>query len=364
MSRRSTVAVSTLTPALNVLSTTLPESTFFSLVRTNAGPLPGFTCWNSMIVHSWPSICSTRPFLKSLWKPLASLSFVSKTGYSDSRSLVVSVSELRVPAHDTTSVSSIRTPPRPERYTPGSTVTAMHRRAVYRCRACRLPELRGSPGPTPCPSPCRNCSPVARVLDDRRGPRRPRAAPRRPARSAARPGRLRGRHERRTSRAASPRGRPEHERPGHVRVVAVDRGAEVQLDEVAGGQRRPRSDGGAGSPSSRRPRRSSRTTGRRRRASSISALQFPADLPLGAARRRPPALDQVGERGVGGRARRPQQPDLGVVLDHPQPLDQPRRTDRARASRPSSGQAANSSTVTTWLSNPSRRTGSAGRTGR
>jgi hypothetical protein len=23
------------------------------------------TCWNSMMLHSWPSICSTRPFLKS-----------------------------------------------------------------------------------------------------------------------------------------------------------------------------------------------------------------------------------------------------------------------------------------------------------
>ena len=47
MSRLSTVAVSTLVPALKVLSTTLPDSTFFSLVRTNAPPLPGLTCWNS-----------------------------------------------------------------------------------------------------------------------------------------------------------------------------------------------------------------------------------------------------------------------------------------------------------------------------
>ena len=52
MSRLSTVAVSTLMPALNVLSTTLPDSTFFSVVRTNAGPLPGLTCWNSVIVQS------------------------------------------------------------------------------------------------------------------------------------------------------------------------------------------------------------------------------------------------------------------------------------------------------------------------
>ena len=66
MSRLSTVAVSTLMPALNVLSTTLPVITFFSVVRTKAGPLPGLTCWNSVMVQSWPSRLSTRPFLKSL----------------------------------------------------------------------------------------------------------------------------------------------------------------------------------------------------------------------------------------------------------------------------------------------------------
>ena len=65
MSRLSTVAVSTLVPALNVLSTTLPDSTFFSLVRTKAPPLPGLTCWNSTTDHSWPSRLSTRPFFRS-----------------------------------------------------------------------------------------------------------------------------------------------------------------------------------------------------------------------------------------------------------------------------------------------------------
>src|SRR5207248_9658326 len=65
MVRLSTVAVSTFVPALNVLSTTLPESTFFSVVRTNAPPLPGFTCWNSTTDHSSPSRLSTRPFFRS-----------------------------------------------------------------------------------------------------------------------------------------------------------------------------------------------------------------------------------------------------------------------------------------------------------
>src|SRR3954453_10175831 len=66
ISRRSTVAVSTLVPALNVRSTTWPVSTFFSLVRTNAPPLPGFTCWNSTTFHSTPSRSSVMPFFRSL----------------------------------------------------------------------------------------------------------------------------------------------------------------------------------------------------------------------------------------------------------------------------------------------------------
>src|SRR5215210_4463633 len=66
MSRLSTFAVSTLVPALNVLSTTLPDSTALSLVRTKAGPLPGLTCWNSTTDHSCPSRLSTRPFFRSL----------------------------------------------------------------------------------------------------------------------------------------------------------------------------------------------------------------------------------------------------------------------------------------------------------
>src|SRR3954470_16065988 len=71
MGRLSTVAVSTLTPALNVLSTTLPLSTFFRVVRTNAPPLPGLTCWNSTTVQSWPSRLSTSPFFRSFVEAIA-----------------------------------------------------------------------------------------------------------------------------------------------------------------------------------------------------------------------------------------------------------------------------------------------------
>src|SRR6266480_4799664 len=63
--RLSTVAVSTFVPALKVLSTTLPERTFFSVVRTNAPPLPGLTCWNSTTDHSSPSRLRTSPFFRS-----------------------------------------------------------------------------------------------------------------------------------------------------------------------------------------------------------------------------------------------------------------------------------------------------------
>src|SRR5215467_3213450 len=66
MSRLSTLATSTLMPALKVLSTTLPDITFFSLVRTKAGPLPGLTCWNSTTFHSCPSRFSVMPFFRSL----------------------------------------------------------------------------------------------------------------------------------------------------------------------------------------------------------------------------------------------------------------------------------------------------------
>src|SRR6201996_8521592 len=65
MSRLSTLATSTLMPALNVLSTTLPDITFFSLVRTKAGPLPGLTCWNSTTFHSCRARFSFMPFFRS-----------------------------------------------------------------------------------------------------------------------------------------------------------------------------------------------------------------------------------------------------------------------------------------------------------
>src|SRR5919199_845639 len=65
MSRRSTFAVSTLVSELKVLSTTLPDSTCLSLVRTTVLPLPGLWCWNHRTDQSWPSRSSTMPFFRS-----------------------------------------------------------------------------------------------------------------------------------------------------------------------------------------------------------------------------------------------------------------------------------------------------------
>src|SRR3954453_14744262 len=48
-------------PARNVLSTTDPEVSDLSFVRTKAPPLPGFTCWNSTMRHVWFSSSMCMP---------------------------------------------------------------------------------------------------------------------------------------------------------------------------------------------------------------------------------------------------------------------------------------------------------------
>src|SRR5215216_5157132 len=50
-------------PARKVRSTTAPVSRFLTLVRTNAPPLPGFTCWNSTMRQTPPSMPMCMPFL-------------------------------------------------------------------------------------------------------------------------------------------------------------------------------------------------------------------------------------------------------------------------------------------------------------
>src|SRR3954453_16830918 len=66
ISRLSSRACSTFSAARNVRSTTAPERTFLRVVRTNAPPLPGFTCWNSTTWKRLPSSSRVMPFLRSL----------------------------------------------------------------------------------------------------------------------------------------------------------------------------------------------------------------------------------------------------------------------------------------------------------
>src|SRR5215204_3982193 len=53
-------------PARNVLSITAPSAARRNLVRTKAPPLPGLTCWNSMILKTVPSTSMWFPFLNWL----------------------------------------------------------------------------------------------------------------------------------------------------------------------------------------------------------------------------------------------------------------------------------------------------------
>src|SRR3954453_13836648 len=78
MWRLSMVARVTFSSARNVRSSTAPFRTFFSFVRTNAPPLPGFTCWNSTTVTSPSGRSNAMPFFRSLVEMLMPCSF----GYS------------------------------------------------------------------------------------------------------------------------------------------------------------------------------------------------------------------------------------------------------------------------------------------
>src|SRR5215469_11555437 len=85
ISRLSTFATSTRTPALNVLSTTFPDNTFFSFVRTKAPPLPGLTCWKSTTLQSAPSMLSVMPFLRSFVVATGSLLHANGTAVPESQ---------------------------------------------------------------------------------------------------------------------------------------------------------------------------------------------------------------------------------------------------------------------------------------
>ena len=114
-------------------------------------------------------------------------------------------------------------------------------------------------------------------------------------------------------------GRRQHERAGHVGVVAAHQGAEVDLHEVPGGQHR------IGRPMVRDRRiRSGRHDGLEGHAVGTviehQRLELAAHLFLCPARPQPAALDQILQRRVGGFTGQSQQRDLAGVLDLAQGL--------------------------------------------
>src|SRR5262249_31412190 len=64
----------TFSSARNVRSSTAPVRKFLSFVRTNAPPLPGFTCWNSTTVMRPSGRFNAMPFFRSLVETLTLLS--------------------------------------------------------------------------------------------------------------------------------------------------------------------------------------------------------------------------------------------------------------------------------------------------
>src|SRR3954469_2638734 len=74
ISRLSIFASGTFSSARNVFSSTAPVRKFLSFVRTNAPPLPGFTCWNSTTVMRPSGRLSAMPFFRSLVETLTLLS--------------------------------------------------------------------------------------------------------------------------------------------------------------------------------------------------------------------------------------------------------------------------------------------------
>src|SRR5882757_84270 len=241
ISRRSTLAVSTFTPALKVLSTTLPESTFFSFVRTNAGPLPGLTCWNSTTDQSTPSMLSTSPFFRSF--VVATRLFLLRLHQIGQRTRITRADSVQdqqflggqgqqlrpVDAHHQGVLDAHPT-------LAGQVHTGFHgHRAAGRQRPgsgrgnqWRFMDLQTDAVPEPVPA----VLPVPGLGDHRAGGRVHRGHL--DTRSQRLPtGPLRGENQVVDLHLPVRRVGSHHERTGHVRVIAVEPGAEIDLQQVA-----------------------------------------------------------------------------------------------------------------------------------
>src|SRR5512146_3439966 len=230
MSRLSTLATSTLMPALNVLSTTLPDSTFFSLVRTKAGPLPGLTCWNSTTFHSCPSRFSVMPFFRSFVLATRRLQLQDQQfpgGRSQESGPAVSRHDKHVLDPDATAIGQVNTRLDGDRNPIGQSTRSPvpQQRRLMDLQAHPVPEtvleMPGMPG----------------RLDDLPGRRvdRPRLDSVGQCRDA---GPLRRRHQV-VDDALPVRDRADRHRPGHVRALALVQRAEVHRHQIAALQRPP-----------------------------------------------------------------------------------------------------------------------------
>ena len=94
------------------MSTTEPESRFFSFVRTKAPPFPGFTCWNSTMRQTLLSSWMCIPFLN--WFVLT-VSAIRRADYRTVTSSFGNEVSTSQPSSVTMTRSSIRTPATPLR---------------------------------------------------------------------------------------------------------------------------------------------------------------------------------------------------------------------------------------------------------
>src|SRR5215207_2513719 len=282
--RLSTVAVSTFVPALKVRSTTLPDSTFFSVVRTKAPPLPGLTCWNWTTAQSWPSRSSTMPFLRSL---VVATSATAPRRSKDHEVLGGGGQEVRLGAvadHEGVLDPDSAAPGEIDPWLDGdghpigqcTGAEGAQRRCLVDLQADAVAEtvqegLAVAAGDDHVPG-----GGVDRA-DVRAGRQRL------PAGLLRRPDQL--------VDLLLPTGRlTQHQRAGHVRVVAADGGAEVELDQVAALQHPVHR------PVMRHRRVRAGRHDRLERAGVRAELQHPgvqvaADLPLGAPGPQPTGLD-------------------------------------------------------------------------
>src|SRR5712691_590139 len=333
ISRLSTLATSTRTPALKVRSTTFPLSTFFSLVRTNAPPLPGLTCWKSTTLQSWPSMLRVMPFLRSFVVATSVVSPACGRDWAHPGS-----QDEQFPGGRGKRLGGSRHPGAcahyqgvldPDPALAGQVDTGLDGdgNPVPQCTRLPVPDHRGfmdlqadamaEPVLEMIAVPGR-CDHVASRSVDRRDARADT--------DGRHPGPLRG-GDQLVDLLLPRRGLADDHRPGHIRVIAAESGTAVNGHQVPGGKRpvgghvvRSRAVRPAGDDAVEREPLGA-TVGHR-------ALEQDRELPLGHARA--DRRKYQGERLAGDGAGAGEQLDLCLILDHPQLLHRPPERDQGQ----------------------------------